>query len=110
MDSHRVIVVLVLIDSWRELNVNVLCNACRNHSLLLVTNLEVLGLRREDVKALWGGRVVDQSQFHGVRFICLKAGKLDHAGRGTEYPVGAHSVIHVLLGDAQALVCFCLPN
>ena len=84
VDSHRVIVVLVFIHGWSELNVDVLCDACRNHALLLVTNFEVLGLRWQNVEALWGGRIVNQSQFHRVRFICLEAGKLNDAWRGTE--------------------------
>ena len=40
MDPHRVIVVLVFIDSGSELNIDVLGDTRRNHSLLLAVNPE----------------------------------------------------------------------
>ena len=46
VDPHRVVVVLVLIGSGCELDVDVLGDASRNHALLLVLYLEVAGLRR----------------------------------------------------------------
>ena len=46
VDPHRVVVVLVLIDSGCELDVDVLGDASRNHALLLVLYLEVAGLWR----------------------------------------------------------------
>ena len=46
VDPYRVIVVLVLVGGWRELDVDLLCDAGRNHALLLVPDLEVSRLRR----------------------------------------------------------------
>ena len=46
VDPHRVIVVLVLVDSWGELNIDVLGHASWDHSLLLVLDFEERGLRR----------------------------------------------------------------
>lgn len=106
VDSHRVIVVFVLVDSGGELNVDVFGHARRNHALLLVPNFEVARLRRQDVKPLRRWRVVYQAQFHGVRFICLETSELDDAGGGTENAIGAHSVVDVLLGNGDALVGF----
>ena len=61
VDPHRVIVILVFIGRWRELDVDVLGNASWDHSLLLVTNLEVACLGRQDVKSLWRRRIINQS-------------------------------------------------
>ena len=80
VDSHRVVVVFVLVDSGSELNVDVLGHSRRNHALLLVPDFEVARLRRQDVKPLGCWRVVYQPQFHCVRFICLEASELDDAG------------------------------
>ena len=49
VDPHRVIVVLVLIDSGRELDVDVFRYTSWDHSLLLVSDLEVVGLRWQNV-------------------------------------------------------------
>ena len=49
MDPHRVIVVLVLVDGGRELDVDVFRHASWDHSLLLVPDLEVVGLRWQNV-------------------------------------------------------------
>ena len=80
VDSHRVIVVLVFVHGWSELNVDVLSDSRWDHALLLVPDFEVAGLGRQDVKSLRGRRVVNQAQLHRVRFICLEASELDHAG------------------------------
>ena len=84
VDSHGVVVIFVFIDSRRELDVNLFGDARRDHALLLVPDLEVARLRGQDVEALRSRRVVNESQLHSVRFICLEACKLDHAGRGLE--------------------------
>lgn len=78
VNPHRVIVVLVLIHSWSELNVNVLRDSCGDHSLLLIANLEVICLRRQNMQSLWRWRIINQSKFHRVCLICLKAGEFDH--------------------------------
>ena len=84
VNSHRVVVILVFVDGRRELDVNLFGDACRDHPLLLVSDLEVARLRGQDVEALRRGRVINESQLHSVRFICLEACKFDHAGRGLE--------------------------
>ena len=110
VDSHRVVVILVLIDSGRELDVDVFGHTSRNHALLLVPDFEVARLGRQDVKSLRRWRVVDQAQLHSVRFICLEAGELDYRWGGAEDAIGAHSVIHVLLSNGDTLVSLCLGN
>ena len=84
VDSHRVVIVFVFIDCWRELDVNVLRDSCRNHTLLLVPDFEVAGLWRHDVESLRCRGVVDETKFHCVRFICLKACKFDYTGGRTK--------------------------
>ena len=79
VDSHRVIVVLVFIHSGSELNVDFLSDASWNHAFLLASDLEIAGLRGQDVQTLWRRRVVDQSQLHGVRLIGLEASEFDNA-------------------------------
>ena len=110
VNSHRIIVILVLINGRCELNVDFLSYASRDHALLLVPDFEITGLRGQDVKTLWRRRIIDQSKFHSVRFICLEPGKLDDAGRSAEDSIGSYSVIHVLLGDTQPFVCLSLCN
>ena len=73
MDPHRVIVVLVFIDSGCELNIDVLGDTRRNHSLLLVANLEVVGLRGQNVQSLRRRRIINQSKFHRVSLVRLEA-------------------------------------
>ena len=84
VNSHRVVVILVFVDSRRELDVNLFGDARRDHPLLLVSDLEVARLRGQDVEALRRRRIINESQLHSVRFICLEACKFDHAGRGLE--------------------------
>ena len=110
VNSHRVVVILVFVDSRRELDVNLFCHACRDHPLLLVSDLEVARLRGQDVEALRSRRIINESQLHSVRFICLEACELDHAGRSLEDSVRAHSVISVLLGNADSFVGLCLSD
>ena len=55
MDPHRVVVVLILIDSWGELNIDVLADTGRDHTLLLIANFEEAGLRRQNMEALGRG-------------------------------------------------------
>ena len=73
MDPHRVIVVLVFIDSRCELNIDVLGDTRRNHSLLLVANLKVVGLRGQNVQSLRRRRIINQSKFHRVSLVRLEA-------------------------------------
>ena len=80
VNSHRVVVILVFVDSGRELDVNLFCHASRNHPLLLVSDLEVARLRGQYVEALRSRRIINESQLHSVRFICLEACEFDHAG------------------------------
>ena len=75
MDPHRVIVVLVFIDSGSELNIDVLGDTRRNHSLLLVANLEVVGLRGQNVQSLRRRRIINQANFHRVSLVRLEAGE-----------------------------------
>ena len=49
VDSHGVVVILVFVDSGRELDVDVFRHASWDHSLLLVSDLEVVGLRWQNV-------------------------------------------------------------
>ena len=53
VDPHRVIVVLVLIDGWRKLDIYVFGNSSWDHSLLLVSDLEVIGLWGQNMQPLW---------------------------------------------------------
>ena len=62
------------------------------------------------MKALRSRRVINESQLHSVRFICLEACKFDHTGRGLEDAVRAHSVVSVLLGNADSFVRLGLGN
>ena len=110
MDPHRVVVVLVLVDSGRELNIDVLADACRDHTLLLIANFEEVGLRRQNMQALRRGRVVDQAKFHSVGLVGLEARKFDHAGRGAENAIRADSIVDELFRDTDTLVRLCLRN
>ena len=105
VDSHGVVVIFVFIDSRRELDVNLFGDARRDHPLLLVPDLEVARLRGQDVEALRRRRIINEPQLHSVRFICLEACEFDHILRGLEDAVRAHSVVSVLLGNADSLVC-----
>ena len=49
VDSNTIIIVLVFVMSWGELNIDLLCNACWNHALLVVPNFEVAGLWGENM-------------------------------------------------------------
>ena len=80
VDPHRVIVVLVLVDGGRELNIDVLGDTRRDHALLLVLDFEERGLGRQNMQPLRRRRVVDQAQLHRVRLVRLEAGKFDHRG------------------------------
>ena len=73
MNPHRVIVVLVFIDSGSELNIDVLSDTRWNHSLLLAANLEVGGLRGQNVQSLRRWRIINQSKFHRVGLVRLEA-------------------------------------
>ena len=52
VDSHGVVVIFVFINSRSELDVNLFGDARRDHTLLLVPDLEVARLRGQDVEAL----------------------------------------------------------
>ena len=104
VDPHRVIVVLILVDGGRELNVDVLGDARRDHPLLLVPDFEETSLRRQDVQPLGRRRVVDQAQLHRVRLVRLETRKFDHCGGRAEDAIGADGVIDEFLGNAHALV------
>ena len=65
VDANAIIIVLVLIIRC-ELHIYVLRYTSWNHSLLVVLDLEVVGLRWQYVQSLWGRRVVDQSHFQRV--------------------------------------------
>ena len=110
VNPHRVVIVLVLVDCGRELNIDVFGYACRDHAFLLVPYFEVARLRGQNVQPLWRRRVVNESKFHRVRFICLETRKFDDTGRSAEDAIGANSIVHVFLGNAQTLVCLCLGD
>ena len=110
VDPHRVIVVLVLVDGGRELYIDVLCDASRDHAFLLVLDFEERGLRRQNVQALGRWRVVDQSKLHRVRPVGLESCEFNYAGRRAEDAVGADGVVDELFGDADALVCLGLRD
>ena len=111
VDSHRVIIVFVLIRCWSELDIDFLSDAGRDHALLLVlSDLEVARLRRQDVQPLRCRRVVDHSEFHSVRLVRLKASELDNAGRNREYSIRPDRVIHMLLSEAHSFLCLDLAD
>ena len=56
------------------------------------------------MKALRRGRVVDQAQFHRVRLVRLETGEFYNTRRRAEDAVRTNRVVHVLLGDADALL------
>jgi len=78
MNPHRVIVVFVLVDSGGKLDVDLFGHACGDHTLLLASNLEIAGLRRQNVQSLRRRRVINQSKFHRVRLVSLEASKFDN--------------------------------
>jgi len=49
VDSHRVVVVLVLVYGRCKLYVDFLSHTGRDHPLLLAPDFEITGLRRQDV-------------------------------------------------------------
>ena len=79
VDPHRVIVILVLIDGRRELDVDVFRHACWDHSLLLVPDLEVVCLWGKNMQSLGCRRIIYQSKFHRVGLVCLETSKFYHA-------------------------------
>ena len=46
VDPHRIVVVLVLVNGRRELNVDVLTDSSRDHTFLLVADFKEAGLGR----------------------------------------------------------------
>lgn len=80
VNPHRVVIVLVFVGGRRELNVDVFGYTGRDHAFLLVPYFEVARLRGQNVQPLWRRRVVNESEFHCVRFICLEARKFDNTG------------------------------
>ena len=110
MDPHRVVVVLVLIDSRCELNVDVFADTGRDHTLLLIANFEEAGLGRQNMQALRCGRVVDQTKFHSVGLVRLKAREFDHAGGGAENAIRANCIVDELFRNANTLVRLRLSN
>ena len=80
MNPHRVVIVLVFVGGRRELNVDVFSYTSWDHAFLLVPYFEVARLRGQNVQPLWCRRVVNESEFHCVRFICLEARKFDNTG------------------------------
>jgi hypothetical protein len=77
VDADAVVVVFVLIIGC-ELHVQVLAYTCWDHSLLVVLDLEVRSVGRQDVQTLrrWG--IVDESDFDGVRLLGFEASELDY--------------------------------
>ena len=104
VDPDCVIVVLVLVQCGSELDVDLLSDSGWDHAFLVVPNFEVVGLWRQNVQSLrrWG--VVDQSQFHSVRFICLKTSEFDHGGGSSEDAIGAYGVIFKFACDGNSFV------
>lgn len=103
VNSNRVVVVLVgchllrLASSRGELDVDVFTDSSGNHAFLLVTDLEVGSLGRQDMQPLWGWRVVDYSNFQSVGFVDLKACKLDDCWRSLEDPIRSDCIKSVML-------------
>jgi len=80
VDPDGVIVVLVVVNGRRELDVNFLSHSCWDHSLLIVPDFEEVGLWRQNMEPLRLWRVVDDPQLHRVSLARLEASELDGAG------------------------------
>lgn len=91
VDADAVVVVLVLVVG-RELHVQVLTYPRWYHPLLVVLDLEVWCVGRQDVEALGRRRVVDEAHFEGVSLVGFEAGELDDGRTGSEDAVRSHTV------------------
>jgi hypothetical protein len=103
MNSYRIVEVLILIVR-RELDIDVFTDTGGDHPLLIIFNLKIWGRRRQDVKSLRGGRVVNQPHLQSVRLQCLEPCKFHHRWVRTEYAVRADIIIHVLFEQYVGLV------
>lgn len=72
------IMLVLSCTGWRELNVDVFADSCWHHASLLVANFEVGRLWGQNVQPLRRRRVVDNSDFESVSFICLETCKFHH--------------------------------
>jgi hypothetical protein len=77
MNSNCIVEVLVLIVR-SELDINVLSNTRRNHALLVIFDFKVGRGGWQNVKPLWGRRIVNQSHFQCVSLEGLETCKLHH--------------------------------
>ena len=106
VNPDRVVVVLVFIQGWGELNVNLFGDSGGYHAFLIVPDFEVVGLGWQNVEPLRLRRVVYQAQFHCVRLVGFETCELDHAWRSAEDAVGAYRIVDMFVGDGVALVGF----
>ena len=98
MNANRVIIVFVLVCGRSELNVDVFCNARRQHALLVAPNFEKVSLWRQNVKPLRRGRIIDQPHLHRVGLIRFKTRKFHHRRTRLEDAIRAYSIIDVFFG------------
>jgi hypothetical protein len=108
MNSNGVIKVFVLIV-WSELNIDILADTRRNHSFLIILDLEIWGLRRQDVQSLWGWRVINQFDFESVGLAEFKACKFNSGGVRSKKTIRSNGIKFV--GHTQMVfllsLCFC---
>ena len=108
MNSNGAIKVFVLIV-WSELNIDILADTRRNHSFLIILDLEIWGLRRQDVQSLWGWRVINQFDFESVGLAEFKACKFNSGGVRSKKTIRSNGIKFV--GHTQMVfllsLCFC---
>lgn len=108
MNSNGVIKVFVLVV-WSELNIDILADTRRNHSFLIILDLEIRGLRRQDVQSLWSWRVINQFDFESVGLAEFKACKFNSGGVRSKKTIRSNGIKFV--GHTQMVfllsLCFC---
>ena len=104
VDPDGVVEVLVFIV-WGEVDVDVFTDAGWDHAFLIVLNLKVGCLWWQDVKPLWGWRVVDQFHFQNVGLSKFKASELSNRGICAEKAVSTNRVEFVVEAEMVLLLC-----
>ena len=85
----------LLVFVWSELNIDVLRDSCRHHTLLAVLDLEVGRIGWQDVKSLWGLGVVNEADLLRVGPGNFVAAEPHYCWTGRKYAVSAHRIIGV---------------